>query len=223
MLFAYTETRHPKQSVCKPQLTEVNSRSMWPTPLFPFMTVTDLTRSSTPVWTAFITHYVASRTWCQKLERNAICLRELRPHNFSNDYEFQRLPNGAFVLNFETRRGMRFWTCCEWNSNTYQMPMISSRLSSLLDETTVERRLEIPTLTLRLTQNSTSSTLQLPLTMWRILSYQQIMRHRVSLCLYMMYRQLYKNLSDVFCQIITSIIQASILFRPYRLRSGVLR
>ena len=57
----------------------------------------------TPVWTAFITHFIASGDWCRRIDRRTISLADLKLHIFSDRYKPYLAPNGAFMLRFETR------------------------------------------------------------------------------------------------------------------------
>ncbi|ERF75288.1 hypothetical protein EPUS_00080 [Endocarpon pusillum Z07020] len=54
----------------------------------------------TPVWTAFITHYLLSRTWLRRAGRTLVYIRELRRHVFSSEYMPHMTGRGEHVLKF---------------------------------------------------------------------------------------------------------------------------
>lgn len=57
----------------------------------------------TPVWTAFITHFITSPDWARKVDRKTVALADLRLHIFSARYRPVLAPSGAFMLKFETK------------------------------------------------------------------------------------------------------------------------
>lgn len=59
----------------------------------------------TPVWTAFITHLLVSRTWLIRRSPALVCLRELRRHIFSSEYDPQLSPGGEHFLKFSFEAG----------------------------------------------------------------------------------------------------------------------
>ena len=64
-----------------------------------------LTRPRTPVWTAFITHQVTSRTWMKKVDSTTIHLTELPQFIFTTDYDPQLGPGGEHELCFDDKEG----------------------------------------------------------------------------------------------------------------------
>ncbi|KAF7509976.1 hypothetical protein GJ744_007290 [Endocarpon pusillum] len=58
----------------------------------------------TPVWTAFITHYLLSPTWLRRASRTLVYLRELRRHVFSSEYMPQMTCRGEHVLKFTSEQ-----------------------------------------------------------------------------------------------------------------------
>lgn len=58
----------------------------------------------TPVWTAFITHQIASRDWMRRPRSNprAVYLAELQQFVFTNEYNPQLGPDGAHELRFHS-------------------------------------------------------------------------------------------------------------------------
>ncbi len=93
---------------CKPLLSRKNSRgervSTYDGPI--------LTIDRTPVWTAFITHQVASRTWIRKADSRTIHLTELQRYIFTTDYSPQLGPGGEHELSFDESDGS--WQGIEW-------------------------------------------------------------------------------------------------------------
>lgn len=57
----------------------------------------------TPVWTAFITHFITSQDWARRIDRKTVALADLKLHNFSARYRPVLAPSGAFMLKFETK------------------------------------------------------------------------------------------------------------------------
>lgn len=60
----------------------------------------ELTR--TPVWTAFITHHLASRSWLAVAGTKRVLLRDLRRYVFTSEYTPQTTARGEHVLDFKT-------------------------------------------------------------------------------------------------------------------------
>ena len=58
----------------------------------------------TPVWTAFITHHVASPAWIRKdsYSPKTVYLAELQLYIFTDEYTPQLGPDGAHELKFKT-------------------------------------------------------------------------------------------------------------------------
>ena len=54
----------------------------------------------TPVWTAFITHHILSRSWLVRAGPKLIYLRDLRRYIFSSEYTPQTTARGEHVLSF---------------------------------------------------------------------------------------------------------------------------
>ena len=57
----------------------------------------------TPVWTAFITHTLASREWLRRINDRTITLADVKLHVFSSRYTPYHTPSGAFLLRFESK------------------------------------------------------------------------------------------------------------------------
>ena len=57
----------------------------------------------TPVWTAFITHFITSPDWCRRVDRRTIALADLKLHIFSSRYQPSLAPTGAFMLRFAAK------------------------------------------------------------------------------------------------------------------------
>ena len=60
----------------------------------------ELTR--TPVWTAFITHHLASRSWLVRPAPKLVFLRDLRRYVFTSEYTPQTTARGEHVLDFKS-------------------------------------------------------------------------------------------------------------------------
>ncbi|KAL1973893.1 hypothetical protein VTN31DRAFT_5453 [Thermomyces dupontii] len=56
-----------------------------------------------PVWTAFITHHLNSRTWMRLIAPSTVILSELRRKIFTSQYNPPRTSRGDAVLKFSTR------------------------------------------------------------------------------------------------------------------------
>ncbi|KAJ9645956.1 hypothetical protein H2199_002999 [Coniosporium tulheliwenetii] len=69
---------------------------------------------TTPIWTAFVTQYIGSRTWMTRLGSKAIEFMDLHPYVFTNGYKPPRGLGGRFEL--------RFLTChdCDCFMETFQ-------------------------------------------------------------------------------------------------------
>lgn len=63
------------------------------------------TANRTPVWTAFITHQVASRIWMRKADSRTIHLTELQRYIFTTEYSPQLGPGGEHELHFDESDG----------------------------------------------------------------------------------------------------------------------
>jgi hypothetical protein len=63
------------------------------------------TPNRTPVWTAFITHQVASRIWMRKPDSRTIHLTELQRFIFTTEYSPQLGPGGEHELHFDESDG----------------------------------------------------------------------------------------------------------------------
>ncbi|KAK4941221.1 hypothetical protein LTR28_008945 [Elasticomyces elasticus] len=60
---------------------------------------------NTPIWTAFITLHLASRSWLQWVESKVVWLKDLKPYVFCEGYSPPRARTGEFELRFTTRDG----------------------------------------------------------------------------------------------------------------------
>jgi hypothetical protein len=60
----------------------------------------------TPIWTAFITHYLVSASWLRRANPTLVYLRELRRHVFSSEYTPLMTERGEHVLKFTSAQGM---------------------------------------------------------------------------------------------------------------------
>ncbi|EON64590.1 hypothetical protein W97_03823 [Coniosporium apollinis CBS 100218] len=58
---------------------------------------------TTPIWTAFVTQYIGSRTWMTRLGSKVIEFMDLHPYVFTNGYKPPRGLGGRFELRFLTR------------------------------------------------------------------------------------------------------------------------
>ncbi|KAK4991139.1 hypothetical protein LTR50_002069 [Elasticomyces elasticus] len=58
---------------------------------------------NTPIWTAFITLHLASRSWLQWVESKVVWLKDLKPYVFCEGYSPPRARTGEFELRFTTR------------------------------------------------------------------------------------------------------------------------
>lgn len=58
-----------------------------------------------PIWTAFVTQYIGSRTWMRMLDSKTVQLRELHPYVFCDKYRPPRSADGRFQLRFTSSRG----------------------------------------------------------------------------------------------------------------------
>ncbi|KAF1814720.1 hypothetical protein P152DRAFT_391572 [Eremomyces bilateralis CBS 781.70] len=62
-----------------------------------------------PIWTAFVTQFIGSRTWME-LHGNVVKLLDLRPYMFCDGYELPRSQSGRYILTFtETRDARSFY------------------------------------------------------------------------------------------------------------------
>ncbi|KAK4981973.1 hypothetical protein LTR66_009560 [Elasticomyces elasticus] len=60
---------------------------------------------NTPIWTAFVTLHLVSRSWLQWVESKVIWLKDLKPYVFCEGYSPPRARTGEFELRFTTRDG----------------------------------------------------------------------------------------------------------------------
>ncbi|KAK5008409.1 hypothetical protein LTR28_004014 [Elasticomyces elasticus] len=58
---------------------------------------------NTPIWTAFVTLHLVSRSWLQWVESKVIWLKDLKPYVFCEGYSPPRARTGEFELRFTTR------------------------------------------------------------------------------------------------------------------------
>jgi hypothetical protein len=60
-----------------------------------------------PVWTAFITQYLGTRSWIRRPDSKVVVLRELRQtiFMFAADYTPQKTSRGDHILQFTNRAG----------------------------------------------------------------------------------------------------------------------
>ena len=70
------------------------------------LSISTLMQKRTPIWTAFITHLVESRSWMTRPSPRVIHLRDLQRFVFNEDYEPQTAPTGEHELDFVTTSGM---------------------------------------------------------------------------------------------------------------------
>ncbi|KAI9864323.1 MAG: hypothetical protein M1813_003243 [Trichoglossum hirsutum] len=70
----------------------------------------------TPIWTAFITKHVGSRSWLKRVRPKVIRLKDLRQYIFSHDYAPRR-ERGEFDLNFRSSQD-----AIEFENAFYRLP-----------------------------------------------------------------------------------------------------
>jgi hypothetical protein len=58
-----------------------------------------------PIWTAFVTSYIGSKTWMRRVSDRTVQLRELKPYVFCDNYRPNKGPTGKFELKFTSRSG----------------------------------------------------------------------------------------------------------------------
>lgn len=58
----------------------------------------------TPIWTAFITHHIVSRSWLCRAGPKLVYLRDLRRVSFTSEYTPQTTARGEHVLSFTSER-----------------------------------------------------------------------------------------------------------------------
>lgn len=58
-----------------------------------------------PIWTAFVTSYIGSRSWMKRVSANIVQLRDLKPYIFCSNYTPRRGATGKFELKFTTVEG----------------------------------------------------------------------------------------------------------------------
>ena len=59
-----------------------------------------------PIWTAFVTDFIGSRTWMRLIGPNTVQLSQLRPYIFCNNYTPSGQSNsGVFQLKFTLAKG----------------------------------------------------------------------------------------------------------------------
>jgi hypothetical protein len=63
-------------------------------------------RKGCPIWTAFVTRYIGSKTWIKRTSATTVQMEELRPYVFCNDYTPHVNLSGKFELQFTTSNGM---------------------------------------------------------------------------------------------------------------------
>ena len=84
-----------------------------------------------PVWTAFITYQIQSRSWMRRSQRRNIHLRELQRYIFSSEYMPQFGPGGEHELSFLDPKGKStrlFWPIIASQLTYTQMHRISWKL-----------------------------------------------------------------------------------------------
>lgn len=76
-----------------------------------------LSDDSTPIWTAFITHFVTSPRWIKDgRSKNIVNLSDLKRHIFSSQYTPDLSP-GVHFLDFDLAKGkcLRFRATHKWD------------------------------------------------------------------------------------------------------------
>lgn len=92
-------TKTPVLFVCKPQYEAESLRSK----VKPAVTqAPSVNKGRTPVWTAFITHYISSPSWMRRSRGSAktVYLVDLQRFIFTNEYNPQLGPGGEHELRF---------------------------------------------------------------------------------------------------------------------------
>jgi hypothetical protein len=56
-----------------------------------------------PVWTAFITHFLKTRAWLRRVDPKVVHVRELHRTVFTSEYNIERGSQGWEVLKFTSR------------------------------------------------------------------------------------------------------------------------
>ena len=59
----------------------------------------------TPIWTAFVTNNIGSRTFLRRLDHRTIQLRQLKPYMFCENYKLPSGRDGKYELRFTSRDG----------------------------------------------------------------------------------------------------------------------
>ncbi len=60
---------------------------------------------SMPVWTAFVTHQIFSPTWMILASPNKVHLMDLQKFIFTDDYSYNKAPDGEHELHFVESNG----------------------------------------------------------------------------------------------------------------------
>lgn len=132
--------------------------------------------SSTPIWTAFITHYISSPTWFRRTKNSStVYLADLQRHVFSSQYSAHIAANGEHFLDFELVQGRigrvdedfeagliasRCRRLCSYSRglwrrlSPYQSGALTERMTAFYDLMT----LRLTTVMVTVTTNDTNST-----------------------------------------------------------------
>jgi hypothetical protein len=59
-----------------------------------------------PIWTAFVTQYIGSKSWMRRVGSSTVQMRELHPYVFCEGYKPPKGASGRFELTFTNSEGM---------------------------------------------------------------------------------------------------------------------